>query len=68
VGSATVTLNGGESRTVRITLNSTGRRLLNARHKLKVTLRVTQTLASGHVTTLPSQTVTFKKPVKRHHG
>jgi hypothetical protein len=70
VGTATVTLKAGESRTVRISLNSTGKRLLAKRHKLKVRLRITQTLASGRSTTIRSQTLTFKtakKRVKLHH-
>jgi len=70
VGAATVTLRAGESRTVRISLNSTGKRLLAKRHKLKVRLRITQTLASGRSTTIRSQTLTFKtakKRVKLHH-
>jgi len=70
VGAATVTLRAGESRTVRISLNRTGKRLLAKRHKLKVRLRITQTLASGRSTTIRSQTLTFKtakKRVKLHH-
>ena len=67
VGIANVTLNAGESRTVRISLNGTGKKLLAKRHKLKVRLRVTQTLANGHAATALSQTLTFKKAAKRHH-
>ena len=67
VGIANVTLNAGESRTVRISLNGTGKKLLAKRHKLKVRLRVTQTPANGHAATALSQTLTFKKAAKRHH-
>jgi hypothetical protein len=67
VGIASVTLNAGETRTVRITLNGTGKKLLAKLHKLKVRLRVAQTLANGHATTILSQTLTFKKTAKRHH-
>ncbi len=47
VGTTSITLNAGESRTVRIALNSTGKRLLAKRHKLKVKLRISQTLSNG---------------------
>jgi hypothetical protein len=67
VGSASVTLNAGESRSVRIALNGTGKKLLAKRHKLKVRLRVTQTLASGQSTPILSQVLTFKKPKRHHH-
>jgi hypothetical protein len=70
VGSASVTLKAGETRTVRIALNSTGKGLLKKRHKLRVTLRVTQTLATGQVKAVSTQTLSFKaaKPHhKRHH-
>ena len=67
VGIASVTLNAGESRAVRISLNGTGKKLLAKRHKLGVRLRVTQTLANGHATTILSQTLTFKTAAKRHH-
>jgi hypothetical protein len=65
VGSATVTLNAGESRTVQIPLNDTGERLLVSRHKLKVKLRITQTLANGDDTVLLTRTLTIKAPKHR---
>jgi hypothetical protein len=70
VGSASVTLKAGETRTVRIALNGTGKSLLKKRHNLRVTLRITQTLATGQVKAVSTQTLSFKtaKPHhKRHH-
>ena len=67
VGIASVALNAGESRTVRISLNRTGKKLLARRHKLKVRLRFTQTLANGRSAAGVSQTLTFKKPARHHH-
>jgi hypothetical protein len=67
VGIASVTLNAGESRTVRIALNGTGKKLLAKRHKLNVRLRIMQTFINGQTTTTLSQTLTFKKAAKRHH-
>ena len=70
VGSASVTLKAGETRTVLIALNGTGKGLLQKRHNLKVTLRITQTLATGQVKGVSTQTLSFKaaKPHhKRHH-
>jgi hypothetical protein len=67
VGSATVTLSAGETRTVRISLNKTGKRLIRKRHKLKVTLRITQTLATGKATALLTKTLVFKAPRRHHH-
>jgi hypothetical protein len=67
LGVASATLSAGESRTVRLTLNRTGTRLLAKRHKLKVRLAITQTLANGKTTAILSQTLTFKQAAKRHH-
>jgi len=62
-----VTLLAGQSRTVKISLNGTGRRLLASHRTLKVTLDVTQILGGGRSRTV-SQTVTFKAPKhKKHH-
>jgi hypothetical protein len=65
MGSASLTVNAGESRTVNIVLNATGKKLLAKRHKLKGRLRAIQTLANGHATTILSQTLTFQKA--KHH-
>jgi hypothetical protein len=67
VGSAQVTLAAGQTRSVRIGLNRTGRNLLAHHHPLKATLRVTQKLANGHVVTVSTQTVVFKGAKRHHH-
>lgn len=69
VGSAPgITLSAGRSKTVKVSLNGLGKRLLASRHTLKVTLDVTQVLSASRSQTL-SQTVTFKakKTKKKHH-
>jgi hypothetical protein len=68
VGSARgLTLVAGQSKVVKISLKTPGKRLLASRHTLKVTLDVTQILGSGRSRTL-SQTITFKAPKhKKHH-
>lgn len=60
VGTATVTLVGGQSRTLQSKLNATGRRLqaLHPHRKLKVTLRIRQVRGAG-ATVLSSQVVNF---------
>jgi hypothetical protein len=65
VGTASVTLKAGQSQTVRIVLNSAGKRLVASRHVLKTTLRVTQATSSARVATVSTQLVTFKAPTKR---
>src|SRR5262249_16740749 len=70
VGSASVTLKAGETRTGRNARQGTGTGRLQKRHNLKVTLRITQTLATGQVKAVSTQTLSFKaaKPHrKRHH-
>jgi hypothetical protein len=64
LGTATVTLLSGQSRTVRISLNGRGRQLLATRHTLSANLAVVQ---EGK--RIASRTITFKarKP-KRKHG
>jgi hypothetical protein len=69
VGSAPgITLSAGHSKTVKVSLNGLGKRLLASRHTLRVTLDVTQVLSARRSQTL-SQTVTFKakKTNKKHH-
>jgi hypothetical protein len=66
VGSASVTLEAGQSKTVKIGLNSTGKALLASHHGLKTTLRITQANAGGGSTTVLKQTVTFKPPKPKH--
>ena len=65
LGSTSVTLGAGQTRTVRIGLGNTGRSLLASRHQLKVTLRITQALGNGRTKTVSTQTVTFKAPKRR---
>jgi hypothetical protein len=67
VGSTGVTLTAGQSKTVKISLNHTGRALLANRHVLKTTLRVTQRLLNRRTRTVSTQTVTFKAPKKHKH-
>jgi hypothetical protein len=57
--SVNLTLSAGQVRTVRLTLNGTGRHLLASRHTLKARLAVVQT--DGHTRTVSQQTVTFKR-------
>ena len=66
VGSAAVTLTAGNAQTVRISLNGQGRKLLAARHVLKVKLMVTEALGNGQSATVSTQTVTFKTHTHRH--
>ena len=66
VGSAAVTLTEGQTQTVRISLNRQGRKLLAARHLLKVKLAVTEALGNGQSTTVGNQTLTFKSHSHRH--
>ena len=65
VGTASVTLQAGQAKTVRIALNRAGKRLLVARHVLKVRLRITQATATAAAASVSSQVVTFKAP--KHH-
>ena len=57
LGTATVTLTAGQSRTVEIALNSTGKRLLARLHRLKAKL-----VASEAGKTVSSQTITYTQP------
>jgi len=67
VGTASVTLNAGQTQTVKIGLNGAGKALLASHHGLKATLRITQANAGGASATVFSLTVTFK-PTKRGHS
>jgi hypothetical protein len=70
VGTASATLSAGQSQTLRIALNGTGRRLLASHHKLKAKLVVTQAIANAITTTVSTRTVTFKvaKKGRRHRA
>lgn len=62
VGSARATIRAGRSKTLKISLNPTGKRLLAKNHKLKVKLVITQ-----HGRKVLSTTITFKaKPAHKH--
>jgi hypothetical protein len=61
LGSVSVTLTGGQTKTVTISLNGAGKSLLAKRHTLKVTLTIKQ---SGK--TVTTKTVTFKSKKKKH--
>ena len=61
IGRATASIAAGQSTTVRIALNGKGKRLLDARHRLAVTLRITLT-----TTTIATRTVVFKTTTHRH--
>jgi hypothetical protein len=69
VGTASVGLTAGQSQSVAVTLNRTGKSLLAKLHKVQAKLVVTQSLSGGTTATISSQTVTFKSkaPKKRHH-
>jgi hypothetical protein len=64
LGKARVTLAAGQHRTVKVSLNRSGKKLL-AKHKhLKTKLKVTSKTAGGKTKTVASKTVTFKQPKK----
>ena len=65
-GGTRVVLASGASRTVHLRLNRTGRTLLSRHHRLKGTLRITQTLANGHAAKVSTQTVVFKRAKHTH--
>jgi hypothetical protein len=64
VGVKSVTLDAGQHETVKITLNATGRRLLAVRHRLAVSLRVSERAAGGTMKQISSQSITFKAAKK----
>jgi hypothetical protein len=61
-----VTLHAGETRTVRITLNRMGRKLLAARRHLKATIQISQRLPNRDTLTVSVQRVTFTAAPKHH--
>jgi Ca2+-binding RTX toxin-like protein len=64
IGHASVTLSGGKSKSVSVTLNSTGKGLVKREHKLHVKLVLSQTSA-GKTVAVKGQTLTFIAP--KHH-
>jgi hypothetical protein len=67
VGTGSISIGAGQTQTMRIALNRTGRRLLARRHELKARLRVTQATAKSGVVTVSTQTVTFKPAKEGRH-
>ncbi len=65
LGTASVTLTGGQSKTVTVSLNATGRRLLVHRHSLTVKLTVKQE-TGGKSVVVKTLTVTFIPPKHSH--
>jgi hypothetical protein len=65
VGSAHTTVAAGAARTVSLSLNGKGKRLLTRFRHLTATLKVTQTLADGSTRSVSSQKVTFR--ARKHH-
>ncbi|HEY1451230.1 MAG TPA: hypothetical protein VGF47_09770, partial [Solirubrobacteraceae bacterium] len=66
LGTVHFALTAGKTKTVVLTLSKASRRLLAAKHSLKVQLTITLTSA-GHQTTVMHRTVTLKLPSK-HSG
>jgi hypothetical protein len=66
VGSTTVTLSAGQTRTVKVALNRAGRKLLAAAKHLRVTLHVVQALSAQQLLTVSTRTLAFKAPHHRH--
>jgi hypothetical protein len=64
LGAVRFTLQAGKAKTVVLTLSKVSRKLLAAKHALKVQFTITLTSA-GHQTTVVHRTVTLKAPVKR---
>jgi hypothetical protein len=67
VGTASATISAGKSKSVRIGLNRTGRKLLAARHKLTAKLQITQRVG-GRNRVISTRNVTFKRTVKHGGG
>ncbi len=61
IGRAAVTLTAGQSRTLRVSLNAAGRRLLKKHRRVVATLKIRQTLVNGRTITVSTQSVTFKR-------
>jgi hypothetical protein len=66
LGTKNLTLNAGKHKTVKVFLNGKGKGLLSKRHRLKVRLKGTQSLAKKKTKTVVNRTVTFKAPKKKH--
>jgi hypothetical protein len=70
VGAARFTVAAGQTKTVSVSLNSTGKKLLSKFGRLPVTLTVTFTAANGQSSTVVRTKSTIKQPQKhkkKHH-
>jgi hypothetical protein len=65
VGSTSVTLAAGQTRTVRVALNRLGRKLLASRRHLKATMRVSQVRANRQLVTVSTQRLAFTASHRR---
>jgi streptogramin lyase len=65
LGTKTVTLRGGQSAKVTVTLNKLGQRILKGKRKVKVDYTVTQKLANGKTKVLSRKTLTMKAGKKK---
>jgi hypothetical protein len=61
LGAAKLTLAAGHSATVRVKLDATGRRLLAARHRLRVKLTASAQTSSGRLAVTRTETVNFRR-------
>jgi hypothetical protein len=67
VGTLTATLQAGQAMTVKVALNSKGKRLLKRFHRLPVTVTTSTTSASGKASRLSTRRLTLTVPRKRAH-
>lgn len=70
VGSATAAIGAGASRTLSVSLNATGKRILKAKHTLTVTLTVSGTVIGTLTATLQSDKLVLTQKAKKnaaHH-
>jgi hypothetical protein len=67
LGTSRITLVAGQTRSVRIALNGTGRRLVARLHRLEARLQIRQSDLSGRTRTVFSRTVAFKAPSPGSH-
>jgi hypothetical protein len=62
LGASRVSLMAGQTRSVKIALNATGKRLVARLHRLEASLQIRQSDLSGRTKTVFSRTVAFKAP------
>ncbi len=66
VGTARVSLVGGQTRTVRVVLNQAGKRLVSRLHGLRARLQIEQGNITGSASLVFSKAVAFKAPTHHH--